>query len=98
MAFPKRLTETARRGRVPLPARERDVFDLVPLTDDIRHLEHTWRLDEQSSPVTRLLMWHPTHEEDKHVREYLLSFAQQVILAERRRAQHTSPTHRRTTR
>jgi hypothetical protein len=83
MAFPKRLTAIKHRGRVKV-ARDRDVLDQVPPTDDIVHLEHVWRLDEQSSPLTQLLMWRPTDEVDKRVREYLLAFAQQVISADRR--------------
>jgi hypothetical protein len=96
MAFPKRLTAITHRGRVTV-ARDRDVLDQVPPTEDIAHLEHVWRLDAQSSPLTRLLMWHPTEEQDTYVREYLIRFARQVILADRR-LREAPLTHRRSKR
>ena len=100
MAFPKRLTEKTLRGRVELPRPEPDVFDLVPPTDDITHLEHVWRLDTESAAVTRLLMWRPTNEVDQNLRDYLLAFAREVIVTDRklREVSHTRTTKRRTTR
>ena len=86
MTFPKRLTGIGHRGRVE-PARDRDVLDLIPPTDDIRHLERVWQLTDESSPVIRLVMWRPTDEGDRAIRAYLLAFAQRVIL-EDRKARH----------
>ena len=84
MAFPKRLTEKAHRGRVELPRPEPDVFELVPPTRDTLHLDRVWRLDERSSPLLRLMLWEPTDEGDKEVRRFLLDFGRQVLAAERR--------------
>jgi hypothetical protein len=83
MSFPERLTGIGHRGRVEQP-RDRDVLDLIPPTDDIRHLEHVWGLTEESSPVARLLMWHPTDEGDRAIRAYLIAFAQRVIFEDRK--------------
>jgi len=83
MAFPKRLTGIGHRGRVE-QARGRDVLDLIPPTDDIRHLGRVWQLTAESSPVVRLLMWRPTDEGDRAIRAYLLAFAHRVILEDRK--------------
>lgn len=72
MAFPKRLTEKARRGRVELPRPDRDVFDLVPPTPDSVYLERLMRLGPEPSPFARLLAWEPEEEDDQHVRTVLL--------------------------
>ena len=71
MAFPKRLTAVAHRGRVEV-ARDRDVFDLVPPTPDTVYLERLVRLGPEPSPFARLLAWEPEEEDDQHVRTVLL--------------------------
>jgi hypothetical protein len=82
MAFPKRLTGIGHRGRVE-QARGRDVLDVIPPTEDIRHLERVWGLTDESSPIIRLVMWNPTDEGDRAIRAYLLAFAR-VILEDRK--------------
>jgi hypothetical protein len=64
----------------------RDVFELVPPTEDTVLLDHVWTLDGEDSPVRGLLMWQPADEPDKAIRDFLLTFARKVIEAERLRA------------
>jgi hypothetical protein len=86
-SFPFRLTKrTPRRvwpkrdkDTVPAPPRV-DVFDLVPPTDDVAHLEKCLELTDKSTPLHRAVLWKPEDEGDKAIRELLVWFGRQVAL------------------
>jgi hypothetical protein len=65
-------------------AGKQDVLTLIPLTDDMRHLEEVLRLAVDSSPLEQLLLWRPTDEADRYLRRFLLDFGHRVLAAERR--------------
>jgi hypothetical protein len=78
MAFPKRLTEKAHRGRVDL-TRDRDVFELVPPAPDAVYLERLVRLGPELSPFARLLAWEPEEKDDRHVRNVLFHLLREQL-------------------
>jgi len=93
-SFPKRLTEKGHRGRVEsFTIPEPDVFDVVPPLPDVVHLEKCWRLDERSSPLYKLMLWHPTNEDDRCMREVLLIWGRQVALSRPIRCQCCGRIH-----
>jgi hypothetical protein len=81
--FPPRLTRIAHRGRVDLY--EPDVLAVVPLTEDIAHLNVIWKLDQHTSPLVMLELWRPSDEGDQIIRQFLLDFGRRVLAAARRR-------------
>jgi hypothetical protein len=64
---------------------KQDILTLIPLTDEMRHLEGVLRLAADSSPLEQLLLWRPTDQADQHLRRFLLDFGHRVLAAERRR-------------
>jgi hypothetical protein len=62
----------------------RDVLALVPPTDDILRLESLSCLAAGSSPLMKLALWHPTDEFERFIREFLLEFGDEVVVAERK--------------
>jgi len=67
-------------------AGKNDVLTLIPLTDDMLHLERVLLLATDSSPLEQLLLWQPTDKGDQYLRRFLLDFGHRVLAAERRRA------------
>jgi diguanylate cyclase (GGDEF)-like protein len=58
---------------------DRDVLTLVPPTEDMRHLQSVWCLAADSSPLMKLALWHPTDEDDRVLRRFLLYFGDEVM-------------------
>ena len=82
-SFPFRLTEKSHRGRVESlrPEHEPDVFDVVPPLADVVHLEACLELDEHASPFLKVLLWHPTNEDDRRTREVLVTLLRQQAMS-----------------
>jgi hypothetical protein len=59
----------------------RDVLALVPLAEDVRHLEAVVRLTASSSPLEQVLLWRPTDPADQRLRRFLLDFGHRVLAA-----------------
>src|SRR5262249_28415261 len=63
-----------------------DVLRLIPLPEDVRHLDAIWRLAADSSPLETWRLWQPTDKGNQYVRCFLLDFGHRVLAAERKRA------------